>query len=70
MMNARIAACWRSLLYTDTKVMLEATMREHGSDDMKQILADCIAASDILDLEGYVRATADRTRRRVGSRYP
>ena len=49
---AEIAACWRSLLYTDTKVMLEATMREHGSDDMKQILADCIAASDILDLEG------------------
>ncbi len=59
---AEVAACWRSLLYTDTKVMAEAAMVEHGSDDMKQVLADCIAASDILDLDGYVRATVDRTR--------
>ncbi|MBT7755696.1 MAG: amidase, partial [Rhodospirillaceae bacterium] len=59
---ADIAACWRALLFTDTKVMSETAMREHGSDDFNQVLDDYVAASNIRDLDGYMRALADRTR--------
>jgi amidase len=59
---AEIADRWRSLVMTDTKVMMEPAVREHGSDDIKQVLDGFMAATDILDLDGYVRALADRTR--------
>ena len=57
-----IAACWRNLLMTDTQVMTEAAIREHGSTDINQVIDGYIAASTILDLNGYIRALADRTR--------
>ncbi len=59
---AEIAESWRTLLFTDTKVMSEAAFRKYGSDDINQVLADYLAASNIRDLDGYVHALADRTR--------
>ncbi len=59
---AEIAECWRTLLFTDTKVMSEAAMREFGSEDIVQVLEDYLAASNVRDLDGYMRALADRTR--------
>jgi amidase len=47
---------------TDTKVMSEAAMREYGGEDINQVLGDYLAASNVRDLEGYMRALADRTR--------
>ena len=59
---AEIAECWRTLLMTDTKIMSEAAMREYGGEDINQVLGDYLAASNVRDLEGYMRALADRTR--------
>ncbi len=61
-LGADIAACWRNLLFTDTQVMTAAALREHGSDEMSQIVQGYMAASQILDLDGYLHALADRTR--------
>ncbi|MDP6345289.1 MAG: amidase family protein [Alphaproteobacteria bacterium] len=59
---AEIAECWRTLLMTDTRVMTEASIQEFGSEDIKQVLDHYMAASNTRDLNGYVRALADRTR--------
>jgi len=59
---AEIVEAWRSLLMTDTRVMSEATMRGMGSEDFIRVLDGYMAASNTRDLEGYVRAVADRTR--------
>jgi len=59
---AEIAESWRALLFTDTKVMSEAAMRQYGSEDINQVLGDYLAASNVRDLDGYARALADRTR--------
>ena len=59
---SEIAALWRALLFTDTEVMMEAAMQDHGSADIIQVLGDYIAASNLRDRDGYVRALGDRTR--------
>ncbi len=59
---AELAAYWRNLLMTDTQVMTAQAVREHGSDEINQVLEGYMAASQILDLGGYVNALADRTR--------
>lgn len=59
---AEIAENWRTLLMTDTKVMMQAGIREHGSQDVNQVIDDYLAASNTRDGEGYMRALADRTR--------
>ncbi len=57
-----IAAHWRNLLMTDTRVMTAQAVREHGSAEINQVLDGYLAASQPLDLDGYVNALADRTR--------
>ena len=57
-----IAEAWRDLLWTETKMLMEDAMREHGSNDINQVIGDNIAASTILDMQGYLRLLADRTR--------
>ena len=59
---AEIAENWRTLLMTDTKVMTQAGIREHGSQEINQVIDDYLAASNTRDGEGYMRALADRTR--------
>jgi amidase len=58
---AEIAEAWRNLLWTETKMLMEDAMRQHGSDDINQVISDNIAASTILDMQGYLRTLADRT---------
>lgn len=59
---AEIAAAWRNLLMTDTQLMTAPAVREHGSGEINQVLAGYMAASQQLDLNGYISALADRTR--------
>lgn len=59
---ADLARCWRNLLMTDTRLMMEPLVRQHGSEAVNAVLDGYLAASDRLDLDGYVRALADRTR--------
>ncbi len=59
---AEIAENWRTLLMTDTKILMQAGIREHGSGDVNQVIDDYLAASNTRDGEGYMRALADRTR--------
>ncbi len=61
---AEIAEVWRRLLFTEAQVMMGAAMESYASDNFKQIFADCLAATTLLDLDGYMRAAADRTRLR------
>ena len=59
---AEIAESWRTLLFTDTKIMSEDAMRKYGGSDINQVLDDYMAASNIRDVDGYIHALADRTR--------
>ena len=59
---AEIAEAWRNLLMTDTQVMNEAAMRKIGSENFARVLDGYFAAANNLNLEGYIRAFADRTR--------
>ncbi len=59
---AEIAECWRVILFTDTRVMMEAAIREHGSADINAVYDGYQATVNPRDLDGYVRALADRTR--------
>jgi amidase len=59
---AEIAACWRSLIMTDTRLMMEQAVRDYGSADINQVLDGYLAVSERLDLPGYVRMLAHRTR--------
>jgi len=58
---AEIAASWRSLLFTDTRVMMEAAIREHGSPDINAVYDGYRASVEGQDLDGHVRALARRT---------
>jgi amidase len=58
---AEIAASWRSLLFTDTRVMMEAAIREHGSADINAVYDGYRASVEGQDLDGHVRALARRT---------
>ncbi len=61
---AEIAEVWRRLLFTEAKVMMGTAIGSYASDNFKQIFADCLAATSLMDLEAYMRAAADRTRLR------
>jgi amidase len=58
---AEIAACWRRILFTDTRVMMEAAIREHGSPDINAVYDGYRASVDAPDFDGHVRALARRT---------
>jgi amidase len=59
---ADIAACWRQILMTETKILMAPAIREFGSADINQVFDSYVAASGTLNLDGYVRALAERTR--------
>ncbi len=59
---AEIAACWRTLLTADAKVMMESAIRTHGSPDINAVHDGYQAASSPSDLEGYMKAFGERTR--------
>ncbi len=59
---AEIAECWRILLMTDSRVMMEQQMREFGSADINAVHDSYQASVNPRDLEGYMQAVAGRTR--------
>jgi len=59
---AEIAERWRALLGADTRAMMLPTVREHGSPLINDLVDVFVGASDVDSLDGYIRATADRTR--------
>ena len=59
---AELAERWRSLIVTDSMVMMGEAMRTKGSRDINRVFDGYVAASASHDLAGYVRAVADRTR--------
>lgn len=59
---AEIAACWRRILLTDVRVMMEAMIRDKGSADINAVYDGYQSAAAPLDLDGYVKALAERTR--------
>ena len=59
---ADVAESWRVLLNTDARIMLESTIRKFGSADINAVHDGFQSAEEPRDLEGYIRAFADRTR--------
>jgi len=57
-----IAAAWRTLVFTDTRIASEAAIREHGSADINRVYDGFKASAPVMDMEAYIRALADRTR--------
>lgn len=72
---AEIAEAWRNLLNTDLRSVMQNAVREHGSDDINRIIGNYETDVPQMDLPGYTRALADRTRLLRGwnaflARYP
>jgi amidase len=59
---AEIAALWRTLLNTDLRNLMRGAIREYGSDDVNTVIDDYERDVPPIDLAGYARALADRTR--------
>ena len=59
---AEIAECWRILLLTVSRVMMEPAMREYGSADINAVHDSYQSSINPRDLEGYMQAVAGRTR--------
>jgi amidase len=57
-----VAASWRAILMTDTKVMMEEVIRKFGSADINAVYDGFQASVPEHDLAAYMRAVADRTR--------
>ena len=57
-----IAETWRTLLFTDSKYLMEGDIREHGSPDINQTYDGFASRANYPDLEQYIRLSADRTR--------
>ena len=59
---AEVAACWRSLLTGDLRLMVEPAIREHGSSDIVSVIDSYVASTAEPDFLDYARTLADRTR--------
>lgn len=59
---AEIARAWCALLTCEIRTILLPAISEHGSGDVRHVLELFLDACDPLDLEGYMRTLADRTR--------
>ena len=59
---AEVAENWRVLLNTDSRVMLESAIRQHGSADINAVHDGMQSSIEPRDLDAYIRALADRTR--------
>lgn len=57
-----IAETWRSLLFTEVKTMMQPTIDEYGSDNVKKVLKSYSHASNLVNLQGYMECLANRTR--------
>ena len=56
------AHAWFSVAILEIQKTLDPLAREYGSDTIQQIFDDYYRMSNIVDLEGYFRGIADRTR--------
>ena len=61
---AKIAEDWRRLIFTEAAQLMSPTIAEIGSLNCQQVFDDYIYSVDQLDLPGYMRVMADRTRQR------
>lgn len=59
---AEIAAAWRLVLNTDLRAMAHNAIREYGSADINKVIGTYENDVPQLDLVGYAKALADRTR--------
>lgn len=61
--GAEVAELWRLLLGAEVHVLYGEVLRRHGSEDIRFVCEHGLSAgSTTLDLEGYMRALADRVR--------
>jgi amidase len=61
---AKIAEDWRKLIFTEAEQLLVSTVDNIASQNCRQVFADYIASTDLLDMPDYMRTLADRTRQR------
>ena len=59
---AEVAELWKSVLFTETRLGMETAIRTHGSAVIRRTLDHYHAGTEALDLAGYARALADRSR--------
>lgn len=59
---AEMTHAWGELLATELHVKVLATIREHAHEDARSVVEGYVEHYKPLDLEGYMRALADRTR--------
>jgi amidase len=61
---AKIAEDWRQLIFSEASHLMAATVDNMASPDFRKVFAACIDSVEILDMPGYMRMLADRTRQR------
>jgi amidase len=53
---------WKSLIFSEMRLLLGDSINEYGSDAIQSFLNDCYETTQFLDKRGYMRALMARTR--------
>ena len=57
-----LAERWKAVTFCEIGLLMDPTIREHGSRDIQQIFDNYYAMSNVVDPKGFIHALADRTR--------
>jgi amidase len=60
--SEELSELWKSLIFSEMRLLLGESIREYGSDAIQTFLNDCYETTQFLDKKGYMRALMARTR--------
>ena len=61
-LKALLSELWKSLLFSEMRLLLGQAISDYGSDAIQTFLNDCYESTQFLDKKGYMRALMTRTR--------
>jgi len=60
--SEELSELWKSLIFSEMRLLLGHSISEYGSDAIQSFLNDCYESTRFLDNKGYMRALMARTR--------
>jgi amidase len=60
--SEELSELWKSLIFSEMRLLLGHSINEYGSDAIQTFLNDCYESTRFLDKRGYMRALMTRTR--------
>ena len=60
--SEELSELWKSLIFSEMRLLLSHSIRDYGSNAIQTFLNDCYESTQFLDKKGYMRALMTRTR--------